>query len=409
MKIKHFPIASALLVAPAVFAQPTTINPFPPTGGQSQWHTFHGDSQRTGYSPYVGPVQPQLKWMLDVGGPVVSSPVIGQNGMIVLGPVLQDGLKPSYDILGISPTGSVAWRVKTPFVDGEFQQIATPAIGPMGTVYVGTPEGAFYAIQPDGKISWKYSAENPVLQHAVVSPKGRIFVGIDGFLTAFSPGGQVLWRRSLGTPRLGGGPSLGRDGTVYAIYGEEGIGSKLKAFSQAGVELWSRDIDLYFWPLAPPTIGPDGTIYTAAQSIFAFNPDGSQKWISQPTFGMQNIGSIAVDRSNNLYYSAYVYLWKLNPSGTVVWQKTLTGDGFSLGGSYSSILVDRNGNLFTGLGTGKRWAIPYEKQFLVLNNAGAQIGSFPLPEISGMSAPALASDGTLYFGALDSKLYAIQP
>lgn len=409
MNTKIFPITLSLILSTAVLAQRTTITPVSAPPGAAQWPMFHGDAQRTGYSPFVGPTQPQLKWLLDVGGPVVSSPVIGRDGMVFLGPVLQDGLKPSYDILGVNPSGSITWRVKTPFVDGEFQQVATPAIGPMGTIYVGTPEGAFYAIRPDGTISWRYGAEHPVLQHAVVSSKGRIFVGIDGFLTAFSPGGQVLWRRSLGTPRLGGGPSLGRDGTVYAIYGEEGIGSKLKAFSQTGVELWSRDIDLYFWPQAPPTIGPDGTIYTAAQSIFAFNPDGSQKWISQPTFGMQNLGSIAVDQSNNLYYSAYVYLWKLDAGGAVVWQKTLTGDGFRLGGSYSSILVDRNENLFMGLGTGKRWAIPYELQFMVLNNAGAQIGSFPLPEIAGMSAPALAADGTLYFGCLDGKLYALGP
>jgi outer membrane protein assembly factor BamB len=244
----------------------------------------------------------------------------------------------------------------------------------------------------------------------VIAPDGTVLVGLDGKLTAFTGGGTVLWQRTIMDPRLSGGPSLSNDGSVaYAIAAFEGPGSELHAYSVPdGKLLWSFFLDQFFWPLAPPTVGPDGTIYTATTGIDAVLPNGALRWHREPTFGINSFGSIAVDPQSNLYYTAYVYIWKLNANGDTVWQKTITEDGSSLGSSFSSILVDGAGHLFLGFGTGKRWALGFEKKLWILGNNGAILKKVALDHATYTSSPALADDGTLYIGTLAGTLYALR-
>lgn len=52
----------------------------------SPWPTFHGDSQRTGLSPYnTSYIDGTLKWAFQSGEGIESSPVIGENGTIYFG------------------------------------------------------------------------------------------------------------------------------------------------------------------------------------------------------------------------------------------------------------------------------------------------------------------------------------
>lgn len=376
----------------------------------ANWPMFHGDAQRTGYTSVSGPSRLQEKWATSLGGPVVTSAVVDGAGNIFTGPVVQEGPgKPTYDIFGLSPDGAIRWRTKTKFVDHDLPSISTPALDGRGRMYVGAMDG-FYALNTaDGSIAWKAPSQKPVIQSPVIDPAGRIYETVDGKLTAFESDGSIAWQQPLATPRLSGGPALGRDGTVYAVSAQYGEDSYLVAYDAIGNEKWRTFVSQYFWPLSTPTVGPDGTIYTATESILAIRPDGTVKWTSQPAFGLNSVASIAVDPQNNLYYSAYVYAWKLSSTGTVVWSKILTTDGSNLGHTYGSLVVDGAGKLYLGMGDGKRHAIPIEKQLLRLSGAtGATQSSFTFSQIPGMSSPALAGDGTLYIGSLDGKLHAFK-
>lgn len=379
--------------------------------GHAQWTMFHGNAQRTGTVTTTGPTNPVLKWSVNVGGPVVTSPVIGSDGTVYLGPVMQDGDRPSYDFFAVRPDGTIKWRFKTKFVDAPVSTVSTGALGTNGLLYVGAPDGGFYALRTsDGTVAWKHQGTEPVLQSPVLDSQNRVFVGIDGNMTAFDANGAVLWQHPIMTPRLSGGPALATNGTVYAVGGFDNDASYLYAYEPTtGAQLWKTFLSQYFWPLSTPTVGPSGTVYVATESIMAVNPNGTIKYQAEPTYGLNSFAAIAVDGQDNLYYSAYVYAWKLGPTGSTVWSKLLTGDNSFLGHTYSSFLRDGAGKLFFGLGDGKRSAIPYEKQLLVLNSStGATMGSYGFSEIPGMSAPALASDGTLYIGNLNGNLYAFR-
>lgn len=60
------------------------------------------------------------------------------------------------------------------------------------------------------------------------------------------------------------------------------------------------------------------------------------------------------------------------------------------------------------MGLGKRWAIGIEKAIRIYNTSGTLLKVINLPEIPGYSSPAIGSDGTLYIGCVDGKVYAIR-
>ncbi|MFO0981217.1 MAG: PQQ-binding-like beta-propeller repeat protein [Planctomycetota bacterium] len=376
-------------------------------GTLAGWSTFHGNPQRSGWTPAHGPTAPVEQWRLDLKGPILTSPVLGSDGTVYLGSTLIESLRTQYCIVAIASDGAIKWRHPVGFIDHDLPTQSTVAVGPGDVVYGGGMRG-FYAINQDGTLRWSHPSSSIVIQSPVVAPNGTVLVGIDGNLTAFSASGAVLWQHRIMEPQLSGGPSLSNDGaTVYAISAFYGGSSELHAYSVAtGTQLWTYPIDQYFWPLAPPTVGPDGTVYTASTGIDAVAPNGTQKWYREPTWGINGPAAIAVDAASNLYYAASVYIWKIDRNGNTLWEKTITEDGFRLGSSFSSILVDGVGNLFLGFGTGKRWALDFEKKLWVLDNNGSIKKKVALDQATYTCSPSLADDGTLYLGTLGGTLYA---
>lgn len=385
---------AALLLASALHAQ------------SPNWSAFHGNAQRSGASTRVGPANPNLLWSVDLDGAIISSPIVAPDGTIVLGSVYRALLQPSHAITAVNPDGSIRWRFTTGFVDT--QVLSSPAIAPDGSIYVGAQDGAFYALDAQGDLLWKRVSSKPIQQHPVVAPDGTVYVGIDGRLTAFSPSGSILWQSAQTDIDRPGGPSLGTDGTIYVCGGVQGSTANLYAYFPDGSLRWSFAFgNPYFLPLAPPAVGPDGTIHVYATALFAVNPNGTVKWVRQLGFGDNHYGSPAVDGARNVYYSGSHSVWKLNEQGAIVWEHEIREGNF-LGASYSSPLVDRNGTVFTGLGTGNRYGQPFEKRLLALNPNGSERWHFDLPGICSTSAPAIARNGTLYVGCFDGRLYAFR-
>lgn len=374
-----------------------------------QWNTFHGDNKRSGATNVIGPVTPQLRWSVELGGPIISSPVVGPDGTIVLGSVLKDQLHPRYFITAVRPDGSIRWQVETGF---RFTQVqSTPAFGPDGTVYVGAQDGAFYAIDPNGAVRWKIETNRPIRQHPVVAPSGTIYIGAQGTLYALSQNGSILWQYEVGTLDLPGGPSLGDDGAIYAAGGTQSVESKVYAFNPDGTIRWTYAMWNPDWmTLSPPTIGPDGSVIVLSDRMYVFTAAGTLKWTAWPHFiGVSTYASATVDPTGNVYFAESYNLYKYSPTGTLLWEQRLDDPGSSfLGHSFSSILIDGAGNLYMGLGHGRRSAIDYEKRLEIRRSTtGTVRGSFVLPEAVGTSSPALAADGTMYIGCFDGKLYAL--
>jgi len=159
---------------------------------------------------------------------------------------------------------------------------------------------------------------------------------------------------------------------------------------------------------ASPAIGEDGTIYLTSASpkgekggVYAINPDGTQKWHYQVERGTSN--SPAIGKDGTIYVgfptgSKTNALIALNPDGTKKWElatKFLESTPTIIG---DTIYIGTYTDETTGAG------------LYAISISAKKIGwHLTLPEKEIMSTPAIAKDGTIYFGTVYGKFYAAKP
>jgi outer membrane protein assembly factor BamB len=326
--------------------------------------------------------------------------------------VIKDTRHPEHFITAVNADGTVKWRFGTGWWDTQTQ--SSPALGADGRIYVGAQDGYFYALNPNGTLAWRFAATRPVQQHPVVANDGTVYIGLDGVLHAFDPNGTVRWTASLGTTSLPGGPALSPDGqTIYAFgHDEAGPVATLYAFRPDGTIRWqSTNFYGYYPALSPPTVAADGTVIVLSGQVVAIGPDGVERWRYSPSASYYNsYASLSVTPAGEVVFAFGWYLGKLSATGTEMWQLDFVGGEFGneLESTYSAPLIDANGNIYLGLGTGKRWTRPWGKVLRSYSAGGSLNWQFPLGEGVYTSSPALAPDGTLYVGSMDGALYAIE-
>jgi len=268
--------------------------------------------------------------------------------------------------------GTIKWRFKT----GDGIE-SSPSIGVDGTVYIGSHDGYFYAINPDGTEKW------------------RFFAG--------PPNYDERWDVSKS---MMASPAIASNGTIY-IYSSANY---LFAINPDGTEKWrfyvkwSND----FW--SSPVIGHDGTIYIGSArsqedpdydgGLHAINPDGTEKWLFFNDCGVTS--TAAVNTEGTIYFGGNVLnpegegnigkLYALNPDGSKKWEFTFEN------WMESSPSIGPDGTIYTGTG---REAIIY-----AVNPDGTRKWYFQA-EVGVSASPAIGQNGTIYIGAWDCYFYAL--
>ncbi len=95
--------------------------------------------------------------------------------------------------------------------------LSSPALGPDGTVYVGSLDGRLYAVNPDtGEVKWQFkTAGDYIIGSPTVDGAGNICVGdSDGIVYGLLPSGKELWRFSTQS-NVASGPAIGTDGKIF--------------------------------------------------------------------------------------------------------------------------------------------------------------------------------------------------
>jgi len=273
----------------------TTVSTIGSGLASTPWPKFMHDNNNTGQSPYVGSQTNTVKWTYATGGQI------------------------SY---------------------------SSTTIGSDGTIYVGSVDGNFYAINPDGTKKWSY-ATGAVHSTAAIGSDGTIFIGSDSGLFALNPEGMFKW--SYATGAVYGSPAIGSDGTIY--FGS--YDKKIYALNSDGTFKWSYTTGGTIW--GSPSIGMDGTLYCGSndKKIYALNPDGTFKWSYTAGGYVTNYhNSAVIGADGTIYIGAYGdnKIYAFNSDGTLKWS-------YTAGGKF-------------------------------------------------INTPAIGPDGTVYIGNYDSKLYA---
>jgi outer membrane protein assembly factor BamB len=316
------------------------------------------------------------KWAFSTGNNVRSSPAIGSDGTIYVG---------SHDdnFYAINPDGSQKWAFST----GDNVH-SSPAIGSDGTIYVGSYDGKLYAINPDGSQKWTFLSGAQVFSSPAIGSDGTIYVGShDNNLYAINPDGSQKWVFSTGYDVLSS-PAVGSDGTIY-------VGSddnNLYAINPDGSQKWafSTGDNVH----SSPAIGSDGTIYVGSYDgkLYAINPYGTQKWAFSIGSGVYSCPAIGSD--GTIYVGSWdENLYAINPDGTQKWAFSTTSD------VYSSPAIGSDGTIYI-------YVAFWDKNLYAINPDGSQKWASSIGN-GVYSCPAIGSDGTIYVGSDDGNLYAI--
>jgi outer membrane protein assembly factor BamB len=280
---------------------------------------------------------------VETGGAIATQPIPSPDGGTVYVGTLAG------DLVAVRLDGTLGW--KTHLGDRVY---SAPCVDKSGTLFLGSDAKQFYAIAPDGKIRWKLAVDDDADTAPVLRDDGSVVFAAGRDVIAVSPTGTVL-SRFHAKRKVFTAPALHPDG--FVVVGSQD--NRVYAIDARGEAVWSTelgaDVD------GAPVIGDDGSIFVGT--------DGDE-------------------------------VVKLSARGAILFRTRL--GGYVRG----PLSLSRNGDVLAGVYG------PTPRQVRLRETDGALLGAFSVAGTGardfGVHGGALEDDdGTLYFGAQDDRIYAV--
>jgi len=331
-------------------------------------------------------------WIASTGNNITSSPAAGADGTIYVG----SNDSHFYALNGVN--GELKWRyaiVPTTIVD-----TGSAAVGTDGTVYFGASNGSLYALIDGGTGAtprWIAPLGGPITNAPALAADGTIYIRIERGTTALNAESQLVavdgatgavrWRYSMGPEASYAAPSLAPDGTVYVSGGD----NSLHAVTPAGVRKWRFATDTQVY--SSPALDGEGNIFIASLggSVFSLTPSGGQRWRTSAGGFVSSSLALANGTAYLASYDRRLYAFD-QATGVQKWTYAL-GDEVRA----SSPAVAQDGSVFVG---------GYDRRVHHVNGDGTLRRTYTGANWF-RSSPLLAG-GRLYIGNNDGRVYALE-
>lgn len=297
------------------------------------------------------------------------------------------------------------------FTDGA---VGPPALGADGTVFVtGRTLCALDGVT--GRQKWQQSTITTNTSGAVVDARNTVYItGRTGDATNYKHGLYALDART-GKARWGfalkhdatNTPALGANGLIYVqccdglLFAVDSATGKQKwEFMLAEPVFHDPNVFKTILPvvMSSPTIGPDGTVYTSRDRLYAIDGEtGKQKWV-MGLDGVRTGISPAVSSDGTVYIGAAsgsggMILAIDGATGQPRWTFLTKGDAV-----YSAPALDENSTLYVGSADKNLYALD------------AHTGRLRWQFATGgwiTAAPVVGADHAIYCGSADGRIYAL--
>ena len=333
---KRAPSRTTLCV-PDGFSKPRRSCPTSPArasaaAATSPWSEMRHDQHNTGRSTIVGRYHGDRPWAFRTDRGVFSTPVIGGDGTVYIG----SGDTYFY---AIAPDGHLRWKIKTGGVidAGGALSAFEPGLGSAPLTFGSGDDHLYHVTTPahgGPRILWRFRATVPPVKGqqvdwwegpVAVGPGGVLYAGnTGGTAYAIKPDGKLVWTFTAGgslwtTPAFAGGSSYwgSLDLNIYKLNG-------------SGRAQWHT-----FTPgfvISSPAIGSDGTVYVGSfdSKLYALDPStGKPRWTFATSDHIYSSAALGQDRAGhtNAIYIASTNgsVYKLSPAGKLIWRYD-TGD-----------------------------------------------------------------------------------
>lgn len=354
----------------------------------SAWPAAQYDARHSSASTATGPQSGTVRWSVNLGGNLTPGPVIGIDGSIV-----QAGN--SGVIYDLDPrSGEVVWSFDGGASYGS-DLSTSPAVLSDGTILWPGPNSTLYALSSAGVLLWKETFAGQLLSPAVAG-RDRVYVvdsaGRLSALVVTASEHRRLWTLDLHGSDYAS-PSVGPDGTIYTAVDQDLVA--VRDLGSTGRERWrfhaEKQIEV------GSGVSPDGIVVLGTNDDFQYGirPDGSVAWrvkvhawvYSSSTVTPEGVAYFG-DNSGRLHVID-------TGSGKVL--RTISPKVPKREHIWTSIVVDAKGNTYWASTRGRVYGY---------DSTGIEL--FTTPIDAGSNAyPALGADGTLYVGTTAGTLFAI--
>lgn len=309
----------------------------------------------------------------ETGGYIYASPAIGSDGTVYVCSISNFFNK----LFAMTPDGAVKWvfnmtLIETNSYDFWSLQASSPAIGPQGTIYVGSIDKNLYSINPDGTTNWVFPLTAPTYASPAIGPDGTIYIGADnGTAYAINPKGEAKWQVHLCDRWIESSAAVGTDGTVYF---PTGCG-QICALDPNGSQKWVIATQVE-WS-GSPALASDGSIYIAESfstvgAFHAFSPPGRILWTYYTSIYQSGSSSPAIGPDGTIYLTAGNGLYALYGTNGLMqssWpmfrrNPAHTGRVIQRGMAKPQLLADGNFGFNVNVETGRTYQVEYSTNLL---------------------------------------------
>jgi len=303
------------------------------------------------------------------------------------GAMLDDsGRTTSAYVFSVDAAGSLKWKtdIFNPRMSGRAPTVSSSlTIDASGTIYAGSSNGYFYAINSDGTVKWKFKAGGGILsgyRGANIGLDGTIYFSSDKALFAMNPDGSVKWQL----------PTYPRSGVTFSPDGKTlyvPTSYSVDALDEAGTRKWSFPFSVALGMVSPLVDSQGNVYFVGGDTTFtSLGPEGKLRWQYHTVSHIDETTAPIMDPYGNVYFTTFEGLYSLDYSGQLRWKINVLRLG-------PQLVCDNEGMIYAGRYDGFMFAITSSGRFKWFLDPRPVLDYY---HEENRGCPALGSDGRLY-------------